>query len=207
MDQSRRHFFGQAVGLTVVLAGTTILPATSFAKENAQIDTRTDERDAITQMGEAGFNNFVLLNKKNSKLYIIKDGEFFLETPVIIGRNRGGKNLTPSGVFSLTNIFQGATEPKMMFYHDATQAYLLHDVVRGREQALRVDSVTARQLSDGCVNVPAMPLSFVLAFARQQALVNPNGLATPLVIMDEKHSPLKFSKSVVGFAPQKYNPD
>lgn len=170
-------------------------------------DTKTNEQDVITQMGKDGYKNFLLLNKKNSSLYIIQDGEVFLETPVIIGRNRGQKSLTPSGVFSLTNIFQGATQPEMMFYIDQSGGYLLHDVVRGREYAFQADSVTAKRLSDGCVNIPSVILPYILGFARQRAIEHPDHLATPLVIMEENYSAPQFTKRLEAFKPQKYNPD
>lgn len=208
MDHSRRHFFSRAAGL----AGAAILPFAnnSFAQtgyQKPEDKIRSNEHDVINRMAEAGYPNFILLNKKNTKLYIIQNGEFFLETPVIIGRSRARKSITPSGVFSLTNIFQGESQPKMMFYHDATQAYLLHEVVPGREYALKIDGTTAKKLSDGCVNVPLAGLNYILAFARQNARNNPNGWATPFVVMDEEYSKTNFTKIIQGFSPQKYNPD
>lgn len=208
MDQKRRHFFEATVGLV----GATLVslamnsPAQSLTAPNKD-SSKDNEQNVINQMHDAGYNNFILLNKRNSKLYIIQDSAILLETPVIIGRSQGQKSLTPSGVFSLTNNFRGASKPIMMFYHDATQAYSLHDVVAGREYAFQIDSTTAKRLSDGCVNVPSVALTYVLGFARQQAMENPKGLATPFVVMDEKYSAAKVEKAIQSFIPREYNPD
>lgn len=209
MDHHRRRFCTgfAAIGGTSVLS----LSGNSFAKTSfgavAKSSTRKNEQDVILKMAEAGHADFVLLNKKNSMLYMIQDRQFFLETPVIIGRHHAGKSLTPSGIFSLTNVFRGATQPKMMFHHDATSGYLMHEVAKGRESALMIDDARLKRLSDGCVNVPNIVLPYILGFARQKALSHPENLATPLVIMDEKYSAPQFSKELSGFSPQKYNPD
>ena len=202
MDQNRRYFNGLVSGVMFIIA------TNGYAQNAKTLPTpRENENDVIAQMGNAGYANFLLLNKQTSKLYIIQNSNFFLETPVIIGRSNAQKSLTPSGIFSLRNIFQGATVPKMIFHMNDTMAYALHGVVRGRESALMIDRVTARQLSDGCVNVPDFVLPYVLTFARKEASQNPQGKATPFVVMDERYNAKQFEKAVTTFRPYDYNPD
>lgn len=199
MQIQRRDFMMSAL--------STALATAIGGNAHAKSETLKNETDVVTKMTEAGYNHFILLNKRSSKLYLIQNGDFFFEVPVIFGRNEGHKNRTPSGIFSLTNAFMGASKPLMVFHHDERVAYLLHGVVPGREYALKLDNVAARKLSDGCINVPDEVLPYVLGFARQRAENHPQGLATPFVIIDDRYSPDRFQKSLSGFVPQKYNPD
>jgi len=205
VDKHRRHFLKASAATTLTVA----LNKLALANDNKTV-TQSDKdaaQDIIVQMSDAGHSDFVLIDKKTSKLYVIQSGNIHFETPVIIGRVKDRKSLTPSGIFSLINVFQGATEPKMVFHQDRTGAYLLHGIVSGREYALKIDSITAKQLSNGCVNIPDIILPFILGFARQHSENDPKGLATPLVITDEVYNSTKFSKALKSFVPFKYNPD
>lgn len=204
MDFKRRLFLKAFSATAIAFASQ------SYAQDDAPSgnpELRKDERDVIVQMAKAGYKDFVLLSKKNSKIYLIQDSQFLLQTDIIFGRGKGERNLTPSGAFSLTNLFQGEAKPKMSFYIDDRVIYLIHGVVPGREQAFTKDNMTARQLSDGCINVPDVTLPYVLAFARQKAINSPDHQATPFIVMDEKYSPAQFAKTIKTFTPEKYNPN
>lgn len=170
-------------------------------------DNRQEERNVIAQMAMAGYSNFVLVSKKNSEIYLIEDSQFKLRSPIIWGRGQGQKNLTPSGIFSLRNVFQGEAQPKMYFSYNDDSVYLIHGVVPGREKFLQVDNMKARQQSAGCINVPEPSLSMTLNYARMVGMANPDGEATTLVIMDEKYSSSKFAQKLENFKPAKYNPN
>ena len=204
MSLNRRKFMSFATAMAAAIATDThAAPPT----KPEQTDPRQQERMVIEQMVNAGYPNFVLLSKKDAKLYLIQDGEFFLQTPIIFGRQYGQKNLTPTGVFSLTNLFHGASKPKMVFHVDNNLAYLLHGVVPGREAALDKENVAGRALSDGCVNIDDHILPYVLGFARSKAQSHPQKLATPFVVLDKGETASMFEKHLKNFVPQEYNPD
>lgn len=213
MDFTNHLFrnFSVAVAIAVAANGSAHaeterpLAATKADSTASAPDDRQQERDVIAKMTEAGYPNFVLLSRKNSKLYLIKDSQFILQTEIILGRGQGQKNRTPSGIFSLTNVFEGEAKPKMSFHIDDSGLYLIHGVVPGREAALDKDNAAARQLSDGCINVPAVTLPYVLGFARDMARANPQQDATPFVVMEGNYSPSKFTVTVSKFTPEKYN--
>lgn len=163
--------------------------------------------DAISMMAEGGYKDFVLTDKRSSKLYLIENGKPLLETDIIYGRGQGKKSLTPSGVFSLTNLFQGEAQSKMAFHYDARVVYLVHGVVAGREAALLSDKIADRKLSEGCLNVPDVALPYVLGFARAKAIANPDQDATPILIIDNGMSSVKLRSQITSFKPEKYNPN
>lgn len=158
-----------------------------------------NEADVMTQMIDAQYPNFILVNKGNGILSIIDNGYRRLDTPVIVGKRT---TPTPSGVFSLINTGYGSQYPEMEFYHDATGVYLLHGLIAGRERAILKDDPRARQLSKGCINSSQPSLDIVLKYARDKA--KETRLATPIAIMPERYSPTQFGKMVTEFKPQFY---
>lgn len=157
------------------------------------------EADAIAQMKDANHPNIILINKGNSQLVVAEDGERRVTTPVIIGKNA---TPTPTGIFSLRNMFQGPSYPKMFFHYDDRVIYLIHDVIKGREQAMLKDDPQLRILSDGCVNISQPFLNMVMDFARSKG--EETGFATPIAILPERYSSEKFAAMVKGFKPVPY---
>ncbi len=73
-------------------------------------DHAANEADAIAQMKDAQYPNLVLVNKGNGHLIVIEDGNRILTTPVIL---RARKTTTPTGIFSLKDLANGPSYPKM----------------------------------------------------------------------------------------------
>jgi hypothetical protein len=150
-------------------------------------------------MKNAEYPNLVLVNKGNGNLIVIEDGNRILTTPVILGTRR---TPTPTGIFSLQNLANGPSYPKMVFHFDDRVAYLIHGVIAGRERAILKDDPRSRQLSAGCINIADPFLEMVLNFARNKA--KETLLVTPIAIMPEVYTPKHFAKMVSEFKPKIY---
>lgn len=188
---SRRNF------LKTSFLGAAQLAMPSYARQFN--DHAANEADAIAQMKNAEYPNLVLVNKGNGHLIVIEDGQRILTTPVILGTR---KTPTPTGIFSLKNLANGPSYPKMFFHYDDRVVYLIHDVIAGREQAILKNDPHPRQLSAGCINISQNFLGQVLNFARDKA--KETLLLTPIAIMPETYSPAQFAKMVGEFKPQIY---
>lgn len=197
MTSTRRNF----LKATAATAATASIHPFAFAKGSS--NNNDDEHDVITQMSNAGYKNFILLNKRNANLYIIQNGEYFLQTPVIYGRKIKGKDLTPSGIFSLTNTYNSASEPIMVFFAD--RALALHFTVPGREKALLSNNIKDRQLSDGCINTPKPALPIFVEFSENAARNDAQRRKTTLVVIDTDYSSPSFQKALQEFKPQLNN--
>ena len=183
--------------LQISFAGVAQCAMSSYARQFN--DHAANEADAITQMKNAEYINFVLVNKGNGHLIVVENENRILTTPVILGTR---KTPTPTGIFSLRDLVNGPTYPKMVFHYDDRVAYLIHDVIAGREQALLKQDARSRQLSAGCINIAQPFLDMVLRFARNKS--QETFLVTPIAIMPESYSPQQFSKMVSEFKPKIY---
>jgi L,D-transpeptidase catalytic domain len=188
---SRRNF------LRISFFGAAQIAMPSYARQFN--DQAANEADAIAQMKNAEYPNLVLVNKANGSLIAIEDGHRILTTPVILGSR---KTPTPTGIFSLQNLANGPSYPKMVFHFDDRVAYLIHGVIAGRERAILKDDPRPRQLSAGCINIDTPFLEMVLNFAREKA--KETLLITPIAIMPEAYSPKHFAKMVSEFKPKIY---
>jgi hypothetical protein len=207
MEFTRRQFghFASTSLLVVASLLSTVFGASAAPAEEP--DFNKSEQDVVTKMTEAGYAHFALLNKATATFYLVQNGDPFLKTPAIYGREDKNKSITPNGIFSLKNEFHGEALPKMVFGFDKNSGLtlLLHGLVPGREQALASDNMQGRKLSEGCVNLPPQKLPIALAFIRQRARSNPDGNALPFVIIDKNYSGVGFDKSLREFKPLTYN--
>lgn len=188
---SRRNF------LKALFLGAAQQAMPSYARQFN--DHAANEADAIAQMKDAQYPNLVLVNKGNGHLIVIEDGNRILTTPVILGTR---KTPTPTGIFSLKDLANGPSYPKMYFHFDKRVVYLIHDVIAGREQALLKSDPRPRQLSAGCINIPQPFLDMTLEYARNKA--KETYLVTPIAIMPERYSSEQFAKMLGEFKPQIY---
>lgn len=191
MMNRRNYLQASFVGATQL-----IMPSSSYAR---QFNIAADEDDAIARMIEAQLTNFVLVHKSKGQLTIIDNGNRGPTIRVILGTR---KTPTPTGIFSLRDLANGPTYPKMLFHHDDRYAYLIHDVITGREAALLKQDPRSRELSAGCINIPQPSLGNVLRFARNKS--KETMLVTPIAIMPERYSSQEFAKMVANFKPQIY---
>jgi len=210
MDLTRRKFtqYASASVLTMASVLTPAFAAPSVPTAPAEEpDFNKVEQDVVTKMTEAGYAHFALLNKANATFYLVQNGDLFLKTPAIYGVQGKNGSITPNGIFSLKNVYQGEALPKLYFGYnkDVGVSMLVHGLVPGREQALASNNIQGRQLSNSCVNLSDNILPVVLGFARQRAKKDPQRHAIPFVIIDQHYSAVEFQKWVQGYKPQPYN--
>ncbi len=156
---SRRNFLkGSLVTAAASVVGIT-------APALAQTVSQTQVGLAMDIMRDQGQSQYLLVDKRNAQIHIIRDGQILATSNVVLGENRSDIFLrntgsTGAGIFRMVPMAaRNRPDSTIAFRADDRLPYgqyTIHRVIPSgvRLNALQTTSPADNFLSNGCVNVP-----------------------------------------------------
>lgn len=158
---------------------------------NEKYPTNNDEQHAITYMADHNIRDFLLMDKKNGNMSIVRNGEIINRLPALHGRKKGDdfskvRDVTQAGVFLYAiTPDQKANDAAILFapgdQYGQGYSLVIHRATPNRDRLLSSKPpATSKRTTSGCIVLKNAPDGYDLVseFAQSippQTLTNGDG--------------------------------
>lgn len=162
---NRRSVLRGGLASLLAFASAGVIPATGAFAQNGDTSRETQVDTAMRLLSAQGQSQYLLVDKRNATMHIVRDGRITASSPVVLGSSRSDIFLsrtgsTGAGVFRMVPMDTRNTNNSTIAFREDPRLpygqYTIHRVIRSPERLNALQTATPNDNfhSNGCINVP-----------------------------------------------------